>query len=211
MKHARRLPLLALALPLLLAGCASKPKVLVPPRLDLGAYPTMGIVLFTSNTSGNLDDYATEQFMQALHNAQPGVRILELGTADHVLDEVGHDAFDFEAVRAIGKKWGVDAVFAGHLDVTDVKPRLDLQSMIKTLRVSADVKAALQARLIEAHGGATVWSRSSSGEAPVAHVRLISGGPVDFGASDPAEAYGRLVQTLVGRVSGDFYAHWERR
>ena len=194
---------------LMLTACASE-KVLVPARVDLGAYPTVGIVVFSSNTRGNLEEYATQKFMQTVQAAQPGVRILELGSEEHVLAAIEHDTLDFEAVRAIGEKWGVEAVFTGHLDVTGVKPRLELATMIKTLSLQADVEASLQARLIEADHGATVWTRSSRGEAPVAHVKLVARGPFDFGASDPEKAYGKLVQRLVSRVSHDFYSHWER-
>ncbi len=195
---------------LMLTACAAE-KVLVPARVDLGAYPTVGIVVFSSNTHGNLEEYATQQFMQTVQAAQPGVRILELGSEERVLAAIEHDALDFEAVRAIGEKWGVEAVFTGHLDVTGVKPRLELATMIKTMSMRADVKASLQARLIEAGNGATVWTRSSSGEALVAHVKVVARGPVGFGASDPEQAYGKLVHRLVSRVSNDFYSHWERR
>ncbi len=195
---------------LMLTACASE-KVLVPARIDLGAYPTVGIVVFSSNTRGNLEEYATQKFMQTVQAAQPGVRILELGSEERVLAAIEHDALDFEAVRAIGEKWGVQAVFTGHLDVTGVKPRLELATVIKTMSMRADVEASLRARLIEAGSGATVWTRSSSGQAPVAHVRVVARGPVDFGASDPEQAYGKLVQRLVSRVSHDFYSHWERR
>ncbi len=195
---------------LMLTACASE-KVLVPARVDLGAYPTVGIVVFSSNTRGNLEEYATQKFMQTVQAAQPGVRILELGSEERVLAAIEHDALDFEAVRAIGEKWGVEAVFTGHLDVTGVKPRLELATVIKTMSMRADVEASLRARLIEAGSGATVWTRSSSGQAPVAHVSVVARGPVDFGASDPEQAYGKLVQRLVSRVSHDFYSHWERR
>jgi hypothetical protein len=43
----------------------------------------------------------------------------------------------------------------------------------------------------------------------VAHVKVVSSGPVDFGASDPEEAYGKLVYALVNGVTDDFYSRWE--
>ncbi len=207
MRHVRLSP--ALIALLMLTACVSE-KVLVPPRVDLGAYRTMGIIVFSSNSKGNLNEYTTQQFMQTVQAAQSGVRILELGSEERVLAAIEHEALDFEAVRAIGEKWGVDAVFAGHLDVTEVRPRLEVAMTIKTMSMQANVAAALDARLIEAASGATVWTRSSSGEAPVAHVKVNRRGPVTFGASDPERAYGKLVHDLVSRVSSDFRSRWVR-
>jgi hypothetical protein len=193
-----------------LSGC-SKPKVLVPPRVPLGDYGTLGIIVFTSNSTGNLAEHATRKFMEAVQSAQPGVRILELGGEQRVLSAVEHEGLDFEAMRAIGDKWNVDAVFAGHLEVTDVKPNLDFTRMVKTMSLQADVEASLGTRLIETESGATVWTRGADGKSPVAHVRVVKRGPVDFSASDPEQAYGKLVHALVSRVTYDFYSRWERQ
>jgi hypothetical protein len=195
---------------LILAACSS-PKVLEPPRVALDGYTTIGIVVFTSNATGDLNDYTTRKFLQSVQSGQRGVRVLELGEEARVLNAVNHDSLDFEAMRAIGEKWSVDAVFAGHLDVTDVKPNLKLSRMIKSMSVSADVKAALSARLVETKSGATVWTRGADAQAPVAHVSIVKRGPVDFGASDPDEAYGKLVHTLVNRVTDDFWSHWRKQ
>jgi hypothetical protein len=192
---------------LLVSGCAQK--VLVPPRVDLDSYPTLGIVTFTSNARGNLEEHATRKFMQAVQHAQPGVRILELGGEERVLGAIEREELDFEAIQAIGDKWGVDAVFSGHLDVQDVKPNLELRSLLKELSFDAHVQAGLNTRLVETQSGATVWTRSASRRAPVAHVKVVSSGPVDFGASDPEEAYGKLVYALVNGVTDDFYSRWE--
>ena len=199
----------AMVLFVVLLGCRS-PKVLVPPRCDLGPYKTLGIVSFTSNSSGNLEEYATRKFMQSVQGAQSGVRILELGDETRVLDAIDRDELDFEAMRLIGKQWGVDAVFAGYLDVMDVRPRVDFTTIVKSMSLEADVEASLAGRLVETDSGATIWTRSVSGQAPVAHVRVASGGLVDFGASDPERAYGRLVGSLVRSVTTDFRAHWVR-
>ena len=192
----------------ILLGCASK--VLVPPRVDLGPYDTIGIIVFTSNATGNLEEFATQRFIETVQAAQPGVRILELGSEKRVLGAIGHEGLDFEAMRAIGQAWGVDAVFAGHLEVTDVKPDLQLATLVKSMSLSADVAALLRARLVETSSGATVWTSSASGQAPVAHVHIVSHGPVDFSATDPERAYGKLIYGLVRSVAVDFYARWQR-
>jgi hypothetical protein len=209
MKRQLRLYVLALALAAL-SGCSS-PKVLVPPRVPLGDYGTVGIIIFSSNSTGNLAEHATRKFMEAVQSAQPGVRILELGGEQRVLNAIEHNGLDFEAMRAIGEKWNVDAVFAGHLEVTDVKPNLDFARIVKTMSLEADVEASLGTRLVETKSGATVWTRGADGKSPVAHVRVVKRGPVDFSANDPERAYGQLVHALVSRVTNDFYAHWEKR
>lgn len=200
----------ALLVAVVFVGCRS-PKVLVPPRCDLGPYRTLGIVSFTTNSTGNLEEYATQRFMQSVQAAQGGVRILELGDETRVLEAIGRDRLDFEAMRAIGKQWGVDAVFAGHLDVKDVRPNLDFTTIVKSMHLQADVQASLAGRLVETESGATIWTRSVTGEAPVAHVSLASGGLVDFGATDPERAYGQLVGSLVRGVTTDFRARWVRQ
>jgi hypothetical protein len=124
----------------ILPGCASK--VMVPPRVDLGVYHTLGIIVFTSNATGSFAGYATQEFMEAVQAAQPGVRILELGDEPRVLGAVGHDQVNFEAMRAIGEKWGVDAVFAGHLELTDVKPNLKLTTLVKSMSLKAEIEAS---------------------------------------------------------------------
>ena len=200
--------ILAMALAALV-GCAS-PKVLVPPRMELSAYHSVGLIVFTSNAKGTLAEYTTQQFMQRVQAGQPGVRILELGAAEGVLQAVGHTELNFEAMRAIGARWGVDAVFAGHLDITDVKPQINVRSLLTSLDLHADVEAALRTRLVETASGATVWTQGAHGKATVAQIHARSHGPVEFGAQDPEEAYGKLVHQLVNRITHDFWAHWRR-
>jgi len=44
-------------------GCAHTVVVEIPPKIDLQPYQTIGIVEFTSNTNGNLNQIATQKFM----------------------------------------------------------------------------------------------------------------------------------------------------
>jgi hypothetical protein len=190
------------------AACSRAPRVWVPPRVDLASYPLIGIVGFGSNATGNLEEFATQRFMQAVQHAQPGTRLLELGSETDVLAAIGRSRMDFEAVRAIGQKWGVDAVFAGALDVSNVRPRVQLGRVLESFALQADVDAALQVKLTEARTGAVVWTRASRSSAPVANVRIGSRGPIDFDARDPERAYGALTRTLIDRVADDFYGRW---
>lgn len=189
----------------LLCGCASK--VLQPPRVDLGGYGAIGLIELSSNAEGSLPEFGTQELIQSLQASQPGVRILELGGQERALRSVEHADLDFEAIRAIGRRHGVDAVIVGSLDVTEVKPRVQLSSLL-SMNVQADVEARLSARLLETGSGATAWTRSAHRRASVAHVRIREGRPAHFGARDPESAYGGLVRALVDAVTVDFRPYY---
>jgi hypothetical protein len=191
-------------------GCAGK-KVMVPPRVDLNAYSKIGMVEFSSNAEGNLSQFASQKFLEAVQSSQPGVRVIELGSRERVLQSIERDQFDFDAVQAIGERYNVDAVIIGDVEVTDVKPRVDLSSILSTMSVSADVEASLTARLYEAESGATLWTNSARGKEVVGHVGVSTNGPTHFGATDPEDAYGKLVYGLVYRVTEDFRVQYVRQ
>lgn len=203
---------IAAALALLLAllpGCAKK--VLVPPRVDLGAWRTIGIVEFSGGSDPALGVQATQEFMEIVHHAQPGVRILELGAEQQVLAEVDSAALDFEAVRALRERYGVDAVFVGRLEVGRVKPNLRFGQSFASMEARADVQGEIAARLLETGSGATVWSRTATSTRNVAHVGVPSTGLPSFGATDPSDVQAGLVRQLVANLSGDFYSRWVKQ
>jgi len=190
-------------------GCATK--VHVPPRVDLGAWHTIGLVEFSGGSEPLLRNLATRDFMQRLQAAQPGVRIVELGSRQRVLREVGHSELDFESVRAIGKRFEVDAVFMGDLDLSDVMPSVAVGRSFASLEARADVNGQAAAKLLETRSGATVWSRTSSASANVARIGLRYGVIPTFGASDPSDVQAGLVHQLVTALTGDFYWRWEKQ
>ena len=179
----------------------------MPPRIDLQAFRRIGLVEFSSNSKGHLQTLASQDFIQTVQTSKPVVPVLELGSEDLVLKAIGRDKVDSEAIRAIGRKFDVDAVIIGNLEVTDVKPRLDVNQIFSSLDVQADVEAALTARLMEVGGGATVWTRSARSKETVANVGFKQG-DVYFGASDPETTYGSLIQNLVRHVTQDFRPYW---
>lgn len=192
-------------------GCSAKaPPVLVPPRIELAQWGRVGVLGFTG-AEPQLTGLATQEFVAMLHSAQPGVPILEIGAAPRVLAEVGHAELDFEAVRAIGERYGVDAVFAGALQVGAPKPSVQVGRSLTSLHARADVSGELAAKLLETGSGATVWSRSSSATAGVARVGVREGALPSFGATDPAQVHGGLVRRLVSELGSDFHARWQRQ
>ena len=180
------------------------PRALLDPAIDLHQFRRLAIVDFAPSGPGAapIARLVTRRFVESVQAGQPGVRILELGAQDRVLAAIGRRELDFEAVQAIGRKYGADAVFAGELELSEVKPRLTLSQAFESLGVKANVDAALSARLLEA-SGATLWSRSSQGSEQVAAVHLSLQGGSAASARDPEELYGRLARALAQRASHD--------
>jgi hypothetical protein len=184
---------------------------MVPPNVDLAVFRNVGLVGFTSNAEGNLADYATQKFLEIVTASQPDARIIELGTAEEVLARVGGDDIDLEAVENIAMEYGVEAVIAGELDVSDVKPHVSLSVDLSRLGVEAEIEATLTARLFDTSDGATVWTCSAKKRKKVADVDILAGGGFAFAAEDPAKAYGPLVDGLVHEVTYDLRVRYERQ
>jgi hypothetical protein len=198
-----------------LAACANHVvapppvEIVVPPVVDLRGFGKVGMIELSSNARGNLQQFATQKLIETIQSAQPGTRILELGNEERVVGSVQRKELSFEAIQAIGKRYGVDALLVGRLEVTDVKPTVQLSTFLKSMSAQADVEASLSARLLETESGATLWTNSAKTRETVAHAQVIRHGPADFGARDPKDAYGRLVHVLVKRITEDFYVRYE--
>ena len=201
-------PFLAAAavLALLAGGCSSN-KVLVPPRLDLNRYGTLGMIQFSSKDRADLGSDASREFLVQVQSAQPGTPVLELGAEAGVLGAVQRPTLDVEAVQAIGKKYKVDALVVGVLEMKDLKPNVSLGSGVG-ISASADVEGSLSTRILDTKTGATIWTSAASGRAPIARVDVRGGGISGGGTPDASHARGRLVHDLVGRATADFWPHW---
>jgi len=179
-------------------ACGSR--MLVPPRLDLAELYRVGLVTFTmENAKGDLNVLATERFAGEVFAAQGGVEVLELGTADQVLAEIGEERLGPRAARAIGDEYELAAFFVGQIRASNVKPRA---SLIRFPSLEAVVDVQMTVRLISAESGATMWSNSARATETVGGLSLIDD-EVVFGASDPNEAYGHLVEHLVYELTRD--------
>lgn len=189
-----------------LGATACSSRALAPPKLDLRSYRTIGLVEFVANVDPDRSRVATEEFLRAIHAAQPGARILELGTEARVLSEVQLAAWGPEAVRAVGRHHDVDAVLAGRMELSGIKPGVSLARFLTSVRLGADVEGTLSIRLYETDHGATLWTASAHQKEPVAEARLLSGVPSNLEAAGPEKAYGRLVESLVHAATGDLRA-----
>ena len=206
-----RLSLIVSALLVMFLACAPKQKVLVPPRVDLKTYPSIGVIEFSTNAEDTLKPYVTQSFIENIQLAQPGTRILELGDVDHILRSLGHSQLNPETIQSIGKKYSVDAVILGHLQISQIKPKINVTTAVKSLKARAYIEAALKTRIFETNRGATCWTRASTGTTQVARINLMEDGPFSVGVSDPKEKYGKLVPKLVYVNTMDFRSRYEYR
>ncbi len=199
-----------------IAGCSSSPptkkvKIMVPPVVNLKEFGVIGVISFASNADDNVQQYVTQQFMQTVQSAQPGVRLLELGREAQILKSVGHTQLNFEAVRSIGTKYKVDALIYGNFVVSDIKPEVNFSSAFSNMRAQVYVEGKLNNKLFETASGATLWTHLASDRQPVANLNLIKNGPINVGVTDPQEKYGQLVDGLVAHNTKDFWPSYVYR
>lgn len=192
------IPLAAAAL---LVAC--KTTVELPPRVVLDDYHRIGMVELAGRGVHDVGRMTSRELVGAIQDAQPGVRIVEIGPAPGPLD--------LEAIQALGEKYRVDAVLVGELELGEAKPQVHLSKSLLQMKARAQVDGVLSARLVETEGGATVWTDTARGSADLAHLSASTAGLGGFGARDPEQAYAQLVSGLVVRVTRDFRPRFERR
>lgn len=200
---------LAVALSLV-AACSSQ-RILMPPPVDLHAFGTIGMLEFASAAGTDLNARASREFMAAIHSAQPGVPVLELGDRNRNLAEVGHATVDAEAIRALGKKHQVDTLLVGELDAQRVRPGVSLGAALESLSAGADLQGALTVRMYDTRTGATLWTEAVTGSTPLAAVAVANGDLSGLGVTDPRVAEDHLVEMLVSRATQDFWPYWVRQ
>jgi len=195
----------------ILAGCSHTEKFLIPPNMDLRPYGTIGIIEFSANAKRDLKQFATQEYIQTVQAAQPGVRILELGGKDRLLKKVGQRQLDPAAVRVIGSAYRVDVLVYGQLSVSEPKPNLRLSSTWESMQAGADIEASLMTKLWETDSGVTLWTKSSSTSESVARIKADTSGNISFGATNPEHTYSKLVPRLVHANTTDFRSRYEYR
>lgn len=189
-----------------LGGCCKR--VMMAPAVDLKQNEVVGIIEFDMNEQGRLGAYATQKFLQAITRDQPGIEIVELGKEADVLAAVGEKAMTPDAVKAIGEKYDLRSLFIGHIEVSDVTPRIELGIVFPHVSASADVEAMMTARLVKTSNAATVWSGAGTDKRSVGQVTVFKGF-FSFDAEDPERAYGELVKGLVYKTTRDFRGYWK--
>lgn len=194
----------------LFLGCAHTVVVEVPPRIDLQPYHTIGIVEFTSNSTQDLNQAATQKFMGCIQDAQPRVRFLELGPERRLARKFGRDSLDLDAIKAIEKQYGVSSIFTGHVEVSNVKPKVRIGAELSSIRASAVVNISMIAKHWETASGATIWSNSRQGNWKVAGIRSDAT-DISFTLNSPEDSYGRYVEELAYAITDPFRPHYAKR
>jgi len=187
------------ALLVLLSGvaCASH-SILVPPRLNLVPYGSVGLVTFSiENAKGTLHELATQRFEEYLLAAQTGIEVQHFPLADSA------------KVLSGGGPRAVPVVFLGHLKVSNVKPSGGLIGL-SLPHLEATITAELSVELRSTKTGGTLWRSSAAATEKVGELALVGGQP-EFSARDPNEAYGRLVNRLVYAVTYDLRSTWVKQ
>ena len=210
----KKLRIIAIAVTLLsVTGCARMVTVTIPPRIDLASYPAIGLVEFVPKRPGRLGADATRKFINDLHAAQPGIRILELGSQSDLLKEAGYDKLDFKAIKAIGDHYGVAALMTGTVELTEPQPDVRFSTDFQSLSagVKAKVNGRMSAKLWETASGVTLWSNSSWGNWTVGGLSLGSNGNVNAGYNYPLEKQDQILTELVKALNGDFWPSLEKR
>jgi len=196
----------ALVLVLLLGSCSSTRTVLVdvPPRVDLRQYGTLGLVEFGSNYDAATNARATREFLAQIHAAQPGTRIVDLGTREALLGAAGARQLDVEALRKIGAKYGVEAVFVGDIVYSDPKTDIRINDLARLDGgARTEVRGDMAVRLIETRSGASVWSSSSWARREVSRVRVSTASGIS-GSTRDSDPRSEMVPALVQHATPDF-------
>jgi hypothetical protein len=189
-------------------GHPAPQRVLVPPRLDLRPYARTGLVLFTvEKVKGDLGLVATRRFSEDVLAAQPGIEVLEVGSADSVRRRVGETEVGPNTARALGATFGVPVIFIGHLKMSNVMPSGGLAGLAGG-HVEATVSAELSVALLATNSGGTLWRSSGVATRKIGGLSLVGGEPF-FSAKDPNKAYTALVGDLVDYVTRDLRPTWQ--
>jgi hypothetical protein len=187
----------------MLWGCSSTVLVPVPPRMDLKGYGTLGLVEFASNSGRAIDAHATQQFQERVQAAQPGTRFVELGSRETVLAAVNSSQIDREALKKIGEKYGVDAIFLGSIAYADPKADIKFNDLAKFEGgVRAEIRGDIFCKLVETRTGASVWSNSAVARRPLGEINVSEYGVTGtVGKSNPRD---EMVPALVYHLTHDF-------
>lgn len=182
------------------AGCVSG-----VPVIDLTQYGRVGFIDVSSSAEGEIARLASQQLIEKiLEIDRDEITVIELGSEEGILRALGRERIDPETIQMIGKKDNVGIIVSSHLNISEVRPHLDISAITESFGVKADVDASLIVKLFETEGGGTLWTDSAEDTESVASVSIGSGGLFHFDAGTPEKAYGNLIRNLIRKISRDF-------
>jgi hypothetical protein len=165
----------------------------------------LGLVEFSSNATPSINAQTTREFGTHIHAAQPGTRIVKLGSRESLLAAVGRRELDAQALRKIGEKYGVEAIFVGSLSYSEPRTEVKITDVSKLEGgVRVDLRGDINIELMETRSGASMWSSSAWARRQLGRVNVsaeqgVSGGM--RGSSNPRE---EMVPSLVYHLTEDF-------
>lgn len=188
----------------MLWGCSKTVFVPVAPRMDLKSYGTLGIVEFGSSSESAANVQATRKFQEQIQAAQPGTPFLELGKRETLLAELGSRQLDVDALRKIGAKYGVAAIFVGDIVYSEPKTDVKITDLAKLDGgVRTEVRGDISSRLIESRTGASVWSSSAWAKRQLGQLNVSAQHGVS-GAVSKSNPREEMVPALVYQLTHDF-------
>jgi len=191
------------------AACASPPPPPPAPApvpvavMDLSHVGRLGVLHFTSVGETALEPLARREFLAAVRSLQPSARLVELGTADGVLEAVGRKTVDATTIRAIGRKHGVDAVLVGELWADTIDP-VEYMQRARSAPNTVELEGSLNAQIFETRQGTAIWSASALGKKPINPARTDAWGSKSVDLSHLEKVRAALVQDLVAQATADF-------
>jgi hypothetical protein len=192
-------------------ACSSSKTIEVPARMDLRGYGTIGLVGFSSEKAEELSQQASREFLSAIHSAQPGVAVLELGDARSVLPSLDRGSLDIKTIRKIGEEYGVDVIIFGVLETKEVRPKISIGSTLESVSARAEVEGLLNAKMFDTRNGATIWTKTARCKETVANLSVSGGELSAAGAHYPDAAREKLVRVLVAETTEDFRPSYVRQ
>ncbi len=182
------------------AGCISG-----VPVIDLTEYGRVGFIDVSSSAEGEIAKVASQELVEKIMQIDKDkITVVELGSEEEILQALGRERIDPETIQMIGKKYNVGVIVSSHLNISEVRPHIDISTIVKSFGVKAEVDASLIVKLLETEGGGTLWSDSVKDTESVASVSIGSGGLFHFDAGTPEKAYGELIRNLVRKISSHF-------
>jgi len=137
--------------------------------VDLAPDGPLGLITFSIvNATGDLDEIATQSFVQHVTAAQRAP-VLELGRLDGVLSKTGTKALDPDAAKAIGKSCEVKSFFFGEVRISKVERQVDMTNVLSgnmAVRASFDIDVTV--RLVSAETGRRFGRGPLTGKGPLA-------------------------------------------
>ena len=158
----------------------------------------------SEEAEGQLDVLATQRFLQEITYSQRGVQIVEIGSLDEVLSEIEETKLDQKATTSIGKHFGVSAYFYGSIQVSDVKPKVDVIGLVQGGQVQAVFDMTLTVRMISTETGATLWTDSIFKKGNLAYISMTRGGIPYFDVKRKNDEMNKMIDDIIQELTRDF-------